>query len=176
MASRPKPGCASVIPSALGFTPFEKAKLPLSAEVVAVPEFAVDGYSDLMIAGRYVSGEDALHAAFLQRFEFLETVDMVRCQLTVDRDFYGVQPEIVTPVERHKQGHLRVRRKQQTFLKMIEFCGDVQDIGLDLLNLAVEAAHLGTREILRTDRRGDTECEYCKYCLIRSLTHRKFLF
>ena len=110
-------GPASVMPTSFGSTPLSMVKLLGLRVVLAAFELADDGDFELMRAGRNVAGVDPLHAALLQRFEFLEAVDVVRDQLAVDLDLHRVESHRIALRERDEQRNLRVRGIQQLLLE-----------------------------------------------------------
>ncbi len=90
-----------------------------------------------MLAGRDVAGVDPLHAAFLQRLELLEAVDVVRGELTVDLDLHRVEAQRLALGERHEDSEVRVRRIEQLLLQLAQLGSDAQHVGFDLLDLLV---------------------------------------
>ena len=63
-----------------------------------------------MIAGSDVTRVNALHAAFLQRLQFLEAVNVMGRQFTVDLDLHCVQSKCLVVGDRYKDRDFRVRR------------------------------------------------------------------
>ena len=118
-------------------------------EVVAVFEFADHLDIEIMRPGRDVARVDPLHAAFLQCFEFLEAVDVMRRKFTVDFDLDGIEPELFVVVDLDEDGDLRIGRIQKPFFENREFGCDTQYVGFDFLDLSVQALHIVTRNFLR---------------------------
>ena len=113
-----------------------------AAVVLAAFLLAFDLDLDLVVAGGQVADVQALHAALAQRIQFLEAVDVVRNQPAVDAQAHGIEAQRVAVLERDEHRHLRARGVQQFLLEQVEFGGDAQYVGLDLLDLLVEALHL----------------------------------
>src|SRR6185295_11283714 len=125
---------------------------------LAAREFAVERDRDLVLSGGDVSGIDPLHTPFLQCFEFLEGVDVVRGELPVDLNLHRIETESLALRNRHKDGNVSVGRVEQLLLQLIEVRCNTQDVGLDLLDLFIEAFHLLPRSVLRpTWRRTDAK-------------------
>ena len=99
--------------------------------------------------------------------EILLQVDLVvlekfKSRLRLFGDLDGIEPEVFLVRHRHEDGNLRAGRVQQAFFERVELRRDVQYIGLDLLDLSVEALHLPRRKLIRqreVHREGDqNEC------------------
>ncbi len=77
----------------------------------------------------------------------------MRRQLTVDGQLYRIEAKLVGNLDKYR--YLRIRREQQAFLEIVQLRGDIQHIGFDLLDLPVEAAQVGTGEVICTGDTGD---------------------
>ena len=151
--ARPESGPARVRPTSFGSTPLLNVNCPVWLKSAPPVRLAVDLHVDLVLAGRQVADVESLHAAAAQRVEFLEAVDVVRDELAVDLHPDRVDTRRILGRERDEHRHLRVGRVQQFFLEPAEFGGDLEDVGLDLLDLFVEALHLLTIGALGAARR-----------------------
>ncbi len=88
------------------------------------------------IAAHDVARVGTLNTTFMQSLEFLEAIDVVRGQLAVDLDLYGIEAEVLVVGHGHENRDLRIRRKKQLLFEITEFRGDVENVGLDFLDLA----------------------------------------
>ena len=61
-------------------------------------------------------------------------------------------PDVLSRGQRNEHGKLCIRRKEQTLFQRAELGCNAKNVGLDLLNLAVEASHFLPGEILRPNR------------------------
>ena len=105
-------------------------------------QLAANGHVERVRPGRHIADVDALDAAFAQRVQLLEAVDVVRDEFTVDADLHRVKPDRVALRERDEHGDLRTGRVQELFLQQVQLGGDAEDVGLDVLHLLVEPLHL----------------------------------
>src|SRR6185369_10257754 len=113
-----------------------------AAEVGAAFKLAVNNHVELVLTGRYVADVDPLHATLSQGLELFEVVDVMRDELAIDLDSYGVEAHLVALGNGDEDRNLCPRRVQQLFLELVQFRRDGEDVRLDLLYLFVESPHL----------------------------------
>src|SRR5262245_42785944 len=88
--------------------------------VLATRQLAVERDQDLMLPGREIAGVDPLHAAFLQRFQFLEAVDVMGGELPIDLYLHGVETERLARRQRDEHREMRVGRVEELLLQLVQ--------------------------------------------------------
>ena len=120
---------------------FVKGEGMVVGKVVAIGRFADHGNLQRVFPAGHVSGVQALHAATMQRVDFLEAINVVRGLLAVQRNVHRVDAKLVSGIHGNEDRQLAVRGIQQLFLEQIELGCDVQHVGLDPLHLLIQVAH-----------------------------------
>jgi hypothetical protein len=154
MRASPESCAASVIPTSLGSTSLLKVKLSVPLKSLAARQLSGHRDLELMLAGRDVPGVDPLDAPLLEGIQLLEAVDVMRDGFSVDLDPHRVEPEALSLCQGDEEGELGVGRIEEFLLEAAQLRGDAQDVGLDLLDLLVQALHL-----LLGDLAGDGSCD-----------------
>ncbi len=77
----------------------------------------------------------------------------MRRELAVDLDLHGIEAKIIVVFDGDEQRHLCIGRIQQALFEIAEFGGDAEHIGFNLLDLAVQTAHIVPGYVLRHTRR-----------------------